>query len=217
MGKQGKAEDINNVSNDASSDIALGEPYAVRATIVGVCPILFHAWSVDAVAEKAAAAKGSKAKKRDNVESYVYRDEKKNICLPGEYIRQSILHAAKFRQDPRSPRKSAMDLYKAGVVALTELCLIGEGKKEWDFIDRRRVMIQRNGITRERPAFRKGWGLKCDLSVLVPEYIQESDLHEVLVNAGRLIGLADFRPTFGRFRVTEFKRLTSSEWAEAAE
>ena len=27
--------------------------------------------------------------------------------------------AAKFRQDPRSQRKSAMDLYKAGVVPLT--------------------------------------------------------------------------------------------------
>jgi hypothetical protein len=212
-----RAENIGNPTNDGTADISLSEPYAVRVTLVGVCPLLFHAWSNEAVAEKAAAKKGSAAKKRDNVESYVYRDEKGLLCLPGEYIRQSIIHAAKFRQDPRSPRKSAMDLYKAGVVALTDLCVIDKGKKEWDFLDRRRVIIQRSAITRERPAFRKGWSIDCDIQVLVPEYIGESDLQDVLTNAGRLVGLADFRPTFGRFRVTGFRRLTPSEWAEAAE
>jgi hypothetical protein len=116
-----KVTAVSEPTNDAAADIAFGEPYQVEITITGVAPMLFHRWSCDAVEEKAKAAKGSKAKKSDNVESYVYRDDDGQLCLPGEYIRQSILHAAKFRQDPRSPRKSAFDLYKAGVVALTEL------------------------------------------------------------------------------------------------
>lgn len=30
-------------------------------------------------------------------------------------------------------------------------------------------------------------------------------LNEVVVDAGRLIGLADFRPTYGRFQVVKFE------------
>ena len=202
---------ISGVSNDGAADIAHGEPYLVELVIVGTAPMLFHRWSCDAVEEKAKAAKGSKAKKSDNVDSYVYRNEANELCLPGEYIRQSVIHAAKYRQDPRSPRKSAMDLYKAGVVAMTELCTLGV--EAWDYLDRRRVVVQRSAVTRERPAMRAGWTATCQLQVLLPEYIDVDSLADVLTNAGRLVGVGDFRPTFGRFRVENFVRLALSEAA----
>lgn len=191
------------VSNDGAEDIAVSEPYTAKVTIRGSSAILFHRWSNEAVAEKAAAAKGSRAKKSDNTESYLYRLENGNIGLPGEYLRQSMIWAAKFRQDPRSPRKSAMDLFKAGVVSLTELADLGA--KDPDYFDRRRVLVQRSAITRERPAFREGWVATVELAVLTPEYIEQSLLHAVLTDAGRLVGVGDFRPTFGRFQVTSFK------------
>jgi hypothetical protein len=190
------------VSNDAEEPVAIGEPYTVSVTIRGSSDLLFHRWSNEAVAAKSAAAKGSRAKKSDNLESYVYRCDNGNIGLPGEYLRQSIIYAAKFRQDPRSPRKSAFDLYKAGVVALTMLADLGVA--EAHYIDRRRVLIQRNAITRERPAIREGWEATIDLMVLVPEYIDRTTLLEVIGSAGRLIGVGDFRPTYGRFAVTNF-------------
>lgn len=198
-------ETYANVSNDGEADIATGEPYQARVVIVGTAPILFHRWSNEAVAEKAAAAKGSKTKKTDNVESYVYRDDKGGLAIPGEYLRQSIVSAAKFRQDPRSPRKSAMDLFKAGVVSITDLASLGT--KTWDFLDRRRVLIQRNAITRERPGLKPGWKATIDLMVLTPEYVSLDTLADVITNAGRLIGVGDFRPTFGRFRIEQIKRL----------
>jgi len=148
-------------------------------------------------------AKGSKAKKEDDLESYVYRTAGGNLALPSEYFRMSAINAAKFKQDPRSPRKSAMDLFKAGIVILDELCDLGV--KDWDYIDRRRVMIQRNGITRCRPALQSGWKCKLDLQVLLPEYISPALLNEAIQASGRLIGVGDFRPTFGRFQVTSFK------------
>lgn len=202
MAKKQAATAINNVSNDAADDISFCEPYIARVKIVGVCPILFHRWSCDAIAEKSAAAKGSKSKKTDNVESYVYRDDRGTLCLPGEYLRQSVVMAAKFRQDPRSPRKSARDLFNAGIVSMSDGPL---GKDKWDYIDRRRVCVQRNGVTRERPAFREGWAATIDLQVLTPEYINAGALSDVLTNAGRLVGVGDFRPTFGRFRVASFE------------
>lgn len=203
---------INNVSNDAKEEISFSEPYQVTVTISGSAPFIFHRWSNEAVEEKAKAAKGSKAKKKDNVESYVYRDEEGYLCIPGEYLRQAIIHAAKFKQDPRSPRKSAMDLYKAGVVVLTDLCKLGP--KDWDYIDRRRVVVQRSAITRERPAMRIGWSIGCNLQILTPEYIDKTSLHEVLTNAGRLVGIGDFRPTFGRFQVDKFEVIKLTEAAE---
>lgn len=198
-----KATAIDPVSNDADEDIV--RPYTVEATIEGTAAFLFHRWSVEAVAEKAKAAKGSAAKKTDNLESYVYRDEKGQLAIPGEYFRQAIIHAAKFRQDPRSPRKSAMDLFKAGVVALDEAATTGQ--KDWDYIDQRRVMVQRNGVTRQRPALTAGWSVTVRLLVNLPEYISPMMLHSVLSDAGRLIGVGDFRPTYGRFQVTSFNEI----------
>lgn len=191
------------VSNGGESAIEFSYPYSVAVTVEGSCPILFHRWNCDAVEAKAKAAKGSAAKKSDDIESYVYRNDAGEICLPGEYLRQSIIMAAKFRQDPRSPRKSAMDLFKAAVISLTDLASLGTN--EWDFEDRRRVTVQRNGITRIRPAMREGWKATVQLMVNIPEYVSPTLLRSVLDDAGRLVGVGDFRPTYGRFTVSNWE------------
>jgi hypothetical protein len=205
----GKQDELANISNDAKTQIELCTPYTARLDLEGNCPIIFHRWSVESVEEKGKAAKGSQAKKTDDVESYVYRNEDGFICIPGEYLRQTIIHAAKFKQDPRSPRKSAMDIVKAGVFALEELVPILSAKggktKEWDYLDRRRVTVQRNGITRSRPAFHAGWKATFHLQVVLPEYINSVMLNELAQMGGKVIGLADLRPSYGRYLVTGFK------------
>jgi len=207
----GQADAIGDASNDAEAYIATRVPYVAQVNIEGTAPILFHRWSNEAVAEKAAAAKGSKAKKEDDVESYVYRNVDGHICIPGTYLVGSMTDprngAAKYRQDPRSPRKSALDLFRAGVVALTDLASLGTA--DWDYLDARRVNVQRNSITRVRPAFMTGWTAEFFLQVLTPEYIAPALLHDVLTQAGLLVGLADFRPTFGRFKINHFEVIQS--------
>jgi len=133
------------ITNGAEQDINLQMPYTVEVTLKGVADLLMHRWNCEAVAEKAASAKGSKSKKTDNIESYVYRNDDGEICLPGEYLRGAMVNAAKFRQDPRSPRKSAMDLYKAGIVSLSPLASFGI--KEWDYEHKGRVVIQGSVLT----------------------------------------------------------------------
>lgn len=198
-------------TNGGQQDIEMTMPYRVEIELTGTADLLFHRWNCEAVAEKAAAAKGSKAKKSDNIESYVYRNDSGVLCLPGEYLRQAVITAAKFKQDPRSPRKSAMDLFKAAIINLTPLAPLGgaggEGMLLWDYEHKCRVQIQRNGITRTRPAVKEGWRAKFIFLVNLPEYVSPGLLNEVLVNAGRLVGLADFRPTYGRFSVTKFEIL----------
>lgn len=196
------------VTNLAEFTLNASEPYRVATTLQGTATLLFHRWNCESVEAKAKAAKGSAAKKTDDIESYVYRDDAGELCIPGEYLRQAVAGpagAAKFRQDPRSSRKSALDLYKAGVVSLTELATLGT--KDWDFIDQRRVTVQRAGVTRMRPAMLAGWRAEFELQVLLPEYIPPMDLLDVISRAGQLVGLADFRPTYGRFAVVKFEVL----------
>lgn len=194
-----------NPSNGAKKAIETGLPYTVEVEIVGVAPILFHAWNCEEVEAKAKAAKNSKAKKTDNPETMIYRDNKGIICIPGEYLLGSIINAAKFEQDPRSPRKSASDLYKAGILSLTRLA--STGKKDWDYLDKRRAVVQRNAITRMRPALLEGWKAEFQLLCSVPEYIGHDRLSETITRAGKLIGIGDFRPSHGRFRLSRFEVL----------
>lgn len=210
------------VSNAGEATIVQDTPYTVSLKIEGDSVILFHRWQSDNVEAKARAAKGSTAKKTDDVESYVWRNENGQICLPGAYLRGSLIDprngASKYQQDPRSPRKSALDLFRAGIVSLTDLAVItkADGSKAeanqngtggWDYLDRRRVMVQRSGVTRERPAFNAGWTAEFELMCLTPAYISPSLLRRTLTDAGRLVGVADFRPSFGRFSIVHFEVL----------
>jgi hypothetical protein len=196
---------IGPVTNGGKSTIDASIPYRLEFTIRGDADLLFHRWNCEAVEAKARSAKGSAAKRSDDVESYVYRGDEGTLCLPGEYVRQAVIAAAKFRQDPRSPRKSAQDLVKAAVVSLTPLASLGTGS--WDYEHKCRVQIQRNGVTRVRPAMKAGWSAAFTFMVNLPEYVAPEMLHGLLTDAGRLVGLADFRPTYGRFRVTRFEVL----------
>lgn len=202
-GTRNELETLGDPTAGADEYISFSEPYSAFVRIHGTSPLLFHAWNSESVAEKAGAAKGSKAKKSDNVESYVYRNEKKEICIPSLYFTRSVANAGRFIQDPRSPRKSALDLFTAAIIPIDELCSLGS--KEWDYLDRRRVAVQRNGVTRERPAFNKGWECDLRLGVLLPEYVSPELLHRALTDAGRLVGVGDFRPTYGRFSVVKFE------------
>lgn len=193
------------VTNGAASAVSVCAPYRVAVTIRGDADLLLHRWNCEAVEAKARSAKGSAAKRTDDLESYVYRNADNEICVPGEYLRQAVISAAKFRQDPRSPRKSAQDLIKAAVIALTPLASLGV--KVWDYEHRCRVQVQRNGVTRVRPAIAAGWSVSYVFMVNLPEYVATELLHSLISDAGRLIGIGDFRPSYGRFQVTRYELL----------
>ncbi len=196
-------------TNGGKESIEASLPYTVNVKIEGIADILFHRWNNEAVEAKAAAAKNSKAKKTDDVESYVYRmvdeDPKSNLAIPGEYLRRALCEAGRYKQDPRSPRKSMLDMCKAGIVIENPMSDLGTN--EWDYMHKGRVVIQRNAITRHRPAMRTGWSATFSILVLLPEYISEDTLHSLCSDAGRLIGLADFRPSYGRFKITSWEKV----------
>jgi len=193
------------VTNGGEPDITGVMPYHASITIEGLCPLLFHAWNVEAVSEKASAAKGSTGKKTDNIESYVYRDPNGRLCIPTVNFVASLVAAGRWRQDPRSPRKCMIDLLKASLVPASEYGLFEPNTNDWDYLDKRRVTVQRAGITRVRPAMNTGWRVRFDLMVTAAEYVPRDVLLQIIAHAGQFVGLCDFRPTYGRFACVELK------------
>lgn len=194
-----KELDSAQVSNGGKASIEYSNPYTATVKIRGIAPLLFHAWNIEAVEEKANAPKGSRAKKTDDVESYVYRTDKGWLGVPGRCLHGALIEAGRFHQDPRSPRKMARDLIRAAIIPITLVAHFEPKRKKWDYEDRQRVSIQRASITRTRPAMKEGWELSFDLLITLPEYITPEFLAVLVTDAGRLAGLCDFRPTYGRF------------------
>lgn len=203
------AVDEAQITNGAKDAIEAGIPYRLEVGLIGTAPLLFHAWNIESIAEKAAAAKGSKAKKTDNLESYVYRTPDGLIGVPGQNLAAAVQMAGKFMQDPRSPRKSAFDLCKAGVIPLSPIAPFAPDVTTWDFEHACRVTVQRAGVTRVRPAMREGWRITFDLLITTPEYLPPATMAKLIGDAGRLVGLCDFRPTYGRFAVEKMQAHTA--------
>lgn len=197
--------DGQQTTNGGKTVVEAGLPYIATVEVRGVAPLLMHNWNSEAVAEKSASAKGSKAKKSDNLESYCYRLPDGRLGVPGMNMAAALCEAARYRQDPRSPRKSMRDLVRAAIVPLDVVAPFLPDRTQWDYEDSRRVAVQRAGVTRVRPAMKEGWRLRFTLLVNVPEYVSVEVLHSLCSAAGRLVGLCDFRPTYGRFEVSHFE------------
>ena len=107
------AVEIGPVTNGALKALSFELPFIATVTIVGTADILFHRWNCEEVEAKALAKKGSAAKKTDNIESYVYRNEGGEICIPGEDAR-SLLSTRRSIGPTQESWKSAMDSTRRG-------------------------------------------------------------------------------------------------------
>lgn len=197
-------------TNDAAEMIMDEAPYMATFTIKGRCPILFHRYSVEAVEEQQKGDKGSKKRKQDQPELYVYRNNKGQIVIPSLYMQRCLVEMGKFRQDPRSKRKSCHDLYEAIILQSPEVAypvgtVAGQTAKTWDYLDKQRAIVQGNAVNRCRPAFHKGWTCRFDLVVQLPGYLSPENLHKLVSDAGMLVGIGDYRPSYGRFQVVDFE------------
>lgn len=201
----GKKEDAQ--GNGAEYSVQLLKPYTVEMIIRGVCDMLFHAYNVEDVAAKTAAKRGDAIKKQDNVEAYVYRDKEGFIVLPGRYVHGAMCNAARRKQDPSSARKSALDLFKAGIFPEGDArIMVGtKAAKTWDQLDTQRVVVNHSAVPRTRPMFYAGWSASVRFNVPMPELISPDFFREVAEMAGKFVGVADFRPQYGRFQIDGFK------------
>jgi hypothetical protein len=67
-----------------------------------------------------------------------------------------------------------------------------------------RVIVQRSAVARARLQIAAGWELAFALEVYDPQVSAEV-VEQILREAGRAVGIGDFRPRYGRFEVIQFE------------
>lgn len=127
----------------------------------------------------------------------LYTNKQGRIVMPAQNIRKCIIEGARFY-------KRGKDIER-GVIFLGENVLLeyqgnNDPNKLWeneDFKDIRSVVVQRRRVMTCRPRFNE-W--VCEIEIAFNEdLINRSDLAMAIENAGRLCGIGDYRPLFGRF------------------
>ena len=188
----------------------------IQAKIRGTRPILFHSGAlVDPQNEFTQAIKKVSAKRpktdADHAEiarlEYLgafYIGDGGKIVMPDVNLMATIIEGAKkFKKGPAA--KTGVYIDRHGVFDFPHK---GDKlpKALWEskeFVDRRRVTIQRNSIIRVRPRF-NDWSCEFELE-LDEEICNLVDVRQWLETAGNRSGLGDYRPIYGRFEVMKFK------------
>ena len=126
----------------------------------------------------------------------LYLNEDSKPCIPGENLEGLVWEGAK--------KKSRGQLVRSGVVCDGVFEIIHDGPENLDdlaedprFRDRRSVVIQKKRIMRVRPIFRI-WELKFTVHFM-EDILERGHLIEAVQDAGRLVGLGDYKPRYGRF------------------
>jgi hypothetical protein len=180
----------------------------VRITMEGTAPLMMHnvrlANPLDSYA-KALKAITSKRKKTDEdheriarleFEGGLYFDAAVGPYVPGLAVEQSIVHGARIT-------KAGKQIERGLFVLDDEVPLLYDGPRTvdglWDagYWSTMAVRVQSARTMRTRPLFRQ-WSLDVDAQV-DPGLVNLNDLQSILVDAGTMTGLLEYRPRYGRF------------------
>jgi len=180
----------------------------LRIIVDGKSPLLTH--NPESMGIAADAMKGGRIPAPDvEAEAGCYRLADGTCALKGESFRAAALGAAGAWKMKKSSARSRL----AHIIVVEELVplLRLDGTPISDYvIDKRRAIVQRQGIVRCRPRFDE-WSAVFTFeydSMLVPE---PKLIVDILQDAGGRIGVGDYRPArngwFGRFNVRAYQVL----------
>lgn len=187
---------------------------SISFRLVGVCPLLQHnAQTADPLNEFAQRMKEISSKRVKTEDDHrrladieweagLYMDADGNVCMPSENIHKCLQEGAK--------KSKLGKQFDAGVYMPPdrfEFPLLIDGKtrkamplrKDRQFTLRKLVIVNRARIPRERPRF-PIWSIEVEL-LFAPDVINEKSVIRAAEDAGRLVGLGDYRPRYGRFNV----------------
>jgi len=197
----------------------------LRFTIQGVVPtILCNGQTSDPLNKFAKALKKITSKKNKTEEDHkemaklefmacMYVDEKGHPCWPSDNLEAMIIKAA-------AKSRKGTDA-KSAVFIESHAPLMYDGPKTpealWKhrtmdanpFVLRASVVVNRNRVMRTRPIFRD-WALQFDVHFLI-DMFERDQVIDILETAGRVIGLSDWRPKYGRFNVVKAESITYEE------
>jgi len=188
--------------------------YQIECTIKGVAPLMQHRYPLPDLASMSKGGKKSTGEKDYSQEwrEYLYVNAAGHIYQPSSHIEGAMIKAAVGFKVTGKRGKTYKDLFSANVFVDPVEILHGvDAPEELDadgdkvlYLDMRPVVVSRQRVVRLRPTFKSGWELSFTINVIDDE-VPENVVNDVLLLAGKTVGIGDFRPKFGRFMVTRFE------------
>jgi hypothetical protein len=148
----------------------------------------------------------------EEAEKRAYRDAQGDLCVPARCLMANLVKASKLYKT-KTKSISLKDMLTGSVFIDSgnpkdpdNVKLIGpSGKplKKYE-ISRELVVVQRARIVRARPLI-KEWGLQFMIKWNPQLYGLSAEQIEQVLNDGGYIGILDWRPRYGIFKVESFK------------
>jgi len=191
----------------------------IEVVIEGVTPLICNRFTelseLQVSNGTSAVLRGKKGTPREQAEPKCYRDKQARFTIPGNNLFKAIIDGGAFIKNGKSKLSTQKSSLVPSFLSMltTDAVLTDKGNKPLrDFeVDSRSVVIPSTGgrIMAHRPRFDE-WRLAFDLDLTEAE-CDPKLARELVDNAGRKVGLGDFRPArkgpFGRFKVVGWREL----------
>jgi hypothetical protein len=193
-----------------------------RLTIEGLAPILFNKPPLMNVSknEKVGQARVNYLEdERLNWRSKLYTDRSGNIIIPGLNFHQGLVSAAKYwgRKIPGEGNKTYSNIIDAAVICRALNFIDEDGSPIPDTSN----LISDYGcncngtptksgcsmVYKVRPCLAPGWQATIEVQVLDSGRLTSNVMRTIFENMATFIGIGDWRPSHGRFRVVSFEEV----------
>lgn len=185
----------------------------IDVRIEGLSPMILNRFTDEAAmaatsGTRIAAAGGDKGTPKEQAEKKLYRSsDGKTLIVPGPNVFASIIAGGSFHKAGKSKVTTQKSSLIPACAMIEEIEIPIESKEGWQ-VDTRAVRIPSTGgrILAHRPIF-NDWALSFSID-LDTDFMTEKLFRMILDDAGKRIGLGDFRPAckgpFGRYVVTRW-------------
>lgn len=182
----------------------------INVELTGTLPLLMHnerlANPLDPASKKMKVVTAKRKKTDDDLEALsrvefeggLYHDEKIGPFVPSKWVLSMIRDGAKIT-------KQGKDAIRAILLHETDIPIQYKGPRDIDglwkagMFDRRMVGNQKARVLRTRPRFDQ-WKIAFTLE-FDETVFDRVQVERILMTAGRMTGLGDYRPVYGRFDV----------------
>jgi len=172
--------------------------------IKGVSPLLMNRF----IPEQLVGTKVRRGNAKEvSVEDKLYLTEDGKPYVPSAYIRNSLIDAGKAVKIKGKGKSTYSKLLGSSLIVQPDVIIINSSTGWKPFTATAVNPATRGRMTVTRPMF-KDW--KLEFEVIMPDDINEEDFAKIFDEAGRYVGIGDWRPAkkgmYGKFIVAKLVR-----------
>lgn len=187
--------------------------YTIDAAITGTAPLMQHRYPMPDLDGPAKRVTG-KVDYLQEWRDYLYVLPDGTLYQPATHVEAAMTKAAASFKVPGRRGATYKDLVRAALIVTPDAIPHAVAAPAPDaqlttdtaqplYIDARPVVVQKARVVRVRPVLRTGWEISFTIQV-TDDQLPADVVNDILVHAGRSVGIGDFRPRFGRFLVSQF-------------